>query len=250
MLLLEAMNADNPSLPPFRMQIWSSQILAKGMNKDMNDNIRFIQAAQRFASKAKNLPTVREVVLCGSMAAGDPYPGDIDLAVVLSNLDDLPQLARFCRQISSATHAWEVFIFNTDRKYLGRICHKRECPARYPYDALDCGKTPYLRNIRGFRFDKNLFLAPELKLLWNREEESVLLAWRKQLNLKAPSLERYEPVWLKCRECGSRFLFEASEQKYFAKRGWDDPIRRPECREKRWFGRMGIVFEGDVEDDF
>jgi hypothetical protein len=123
-------------------------------------------------------------------------------------------------------------------------------PARYPCDALDCGKTPHLRNIRGFRFNKNLFLAPELKVLWNRREESVLLAWRKELNLTAPSLETYEPVRLKCWECGNRFVFEASEQKYFAKRGWDDPKRCPECREKRWLGRMGIGFEEDVDNDF
>ena len=216
----------------------------------MNDYIRFTQAAQHFAEKAKNLASVQEVVLCGSMAAGDPYPGDIDLAVVLSELDELPQLARFCRQISSTTHAWEVFVFNGDRKYLGRICHKRECPARYPCDAMDCGRTPHLRNIRGFRFDRSLFLAPELKVLWSRREASVLLAWRKELNLTAPSLETYEPVRLKCWECGNRFVFEASEQKYFAKRGWDDPKRCPECREKRWLGRMGIGFEEDVDNDF
>jgi predicted nucleotidyltransferase len=107
------------------LAIWNFR---KGNEACMNDYIRFTQAAQEFANKAKKLASVQEVVLCGSMAAGDPYPGDIDLAVVLSNLDELPQLARFCRQISSITHAWEVFIFNKDRKYLGRICHKRDCP--------------------------------------------------------------------------------------------------------------------------
>jgi hypothetical protein len=80
----------------------------------MNDNIRFFQAAEHFVSKAKNLASVQEVVLCDSMAAGDPYPGDVDLAVVLSHSDELPGLARFCRQISSTTHAWEVFVFNID----------------------------------------------------------------------------------------------------------------------------------------
>lgn len=229
------------------LTIWNFH---KWNEQGMSDSIRFSQAAQHFAENAKNQASVQEVVLCGSMAAGDPHPGDIDLAVVLSNLDELPQLARFCRQISSITHAWEVFIFDKDRKYLGRICHKRECPARYPCDALDCGKTPHLRNIRGFRFDKSLFLAPELKVLWNRREESVLLAWRKELILTASSFETYEPVRLKCWECGNRFVFEASEQRYFAKRGWDDPKRCPECREKRWLGRMEIGFEEDVDDDF
>ncbi|XID93320.1 hypothetical protein ACF3MZ_01930 [Paenibacillaceae bacterium WGS1546] len=47
-------------------------------------SIRFTHAAQHFAEKAKNLASVQEVVLCGLMAAGDLFPGDIDLAVVLS----------------------------------------------------------------------------------------------------------------------------------------------------------------------
>ncbi|WP_410511860.1 hypothetical protein PaeBR_17625 [Paenibacillus sp. BR2-3] len=80
----------------------------------MNDSIRFYHAAQHFANKVENLASVQEVILCGSMADGDPYPGDLDLAVVLSHLDELPDLARFCRQISSATHAWEVFVFNAN----------------------------------------------------------------------------------------------------------------------------------------
>lgn len=215
----------------------------------MSDNIRFTKAATLFAERAKNVASVEEVVLCGSMAAGDPDPRDIDLAVVLSNLDELSQLARFCRQISSITHAWEVFVFNRDRTYLGRICHKRECPARYPCDAMDCGKAPHLRNIHRFRFDKRLFLAPELKVLWSRSEESVLLTWRKELKLTAPILETYEPISLTCWDCGKRFVFEASEQKYFAKRGWGDPKRCPECRENRWFRRMGIDFEEEVNND-
>jgi len=93
--------------------------------RDHQQKIRFRQAAQSFANKARDLASVKEVVLCGSMASDDPYPQDIDLAFVLDGLHELSQLARFCRQISSVTHAWEVFVFNTDRRYLGRICHKR-----------------------------------------------------------------------------------------------------------------------------
>lgn len=197
----------------------------------MSDSIRFYRAAQDFANKVKNLASAQEVVLCGSMADGDPYPGDLDLAVVLSHLDELPDLARFCRQISSATHAWEVFVFNANRDYLGRICHKRECPGRFYCEAKDCGRTPHLRNIRGFRFEPSLFLTPDLKVLWQRNEESELLLWRKALGLKASRLQIYEPVRIKCWACGKRFIFEPSEQKYFAKRNWDEPRRCPECRD-------------------
>lgn len=210
---------------------------------------RFRQAAQNFANKAKNLSSVQEVILCGSMASDDPYPQDIDLAVVLSGLYELPQLARFCRQMSSVTHAWEVFVFNTSRKYLGRICHKRECPGQRYCDAPDCGKTPHLCNLRGFRFDPAQFLSPELQILWNRNEESVLLSWRRELNLKAPRVKSFKAVRLTCRECGDRFIFEASEQKYFEKRGWEEPKRCPSCREKKWLRNMGINPEWTWEDE-
>ena len=210
---------------------------------------RFRKAAHDLANKVKILSSVQEVVLCGSMASDDPYPQDIDLAVVLSNLSELPQLARFCRQISSVTHAWEVFVFDTNRKYLGRICHKRECPGQRYCDAPDCGRTPHLHNIRGFRFDPAQFLSPALQVLWNRKEESVLLSWRKELSLKAPRVKTYETVRLKCRECGDRFIFEAAEQKYFEKRGWEDPRRCPSCREEKWLRDMGIDPESEWEDE-
>ncbi|MFZ5632984.1 MAG: zinc-ribbon domain containing protein [Bacillota bacterium] len=217
--------------------------------RNHQQKIRFRQAALDFANKAKNLSSVQEVVLCGSMASDDPYPQDIDLAVVLSDLHELPQLSRFCRQMSSATHAWEVFVFNTGRKYLGRICHKRECPGQRYCDAPDCGKTPHLYNLRGFRFDPAQFLSPELQILWNRNEESVLLSWRREMNLKAPRVKYFEAVRLTCQECGDRFIFDASEQKYFEKRGWEDPKRCPSCREKKWLRNMGINTECTWEDE-
>ncbi|WP_028987898.1 hypothetical protein [Thermicanus aegyptius] len=46
-----------------------------------------------FVNKAKNLASVQEVVQCGSMVVGDRHPGDVDRAVALFNLDELPQLA-------------------------------------------------------------------------------------------------------------------------------------------------------------
>jgi DNA-directed RNA polymerase subunit RPC12/RpoP len=89
-----------------------------------------------------------------------------------------------------------------------------------------------------------------LKVLWSRHEESVLLRWRKDLHPKAPRLKSYEPYRIKCWECGERFTFEASEQKYFEKRGWDEPKRCPDCRDNRWFRSVGLDFEGGDEDEF
>ncbi|MFZ5651750.1 MAG: zinc-ribbon domain containing protein [Bacillota bacterium] len=106
-----------------------------------------------------------------------------------------------------------------------------------------------MHNIRGFRFDPARFLSPELQVLWKRNEEIILLSWRKELNLKKPRVKSFEAVRLKCWECGDRFIFEASEQKYFEKRGWEDPKRCPSCREKKWLLNMGIDPESTWEDE-
>ncbi|MEW9674260.1 RQC-minor-1 family DNA-binding protein [Ammoniphilus sp. 3BR4] len=45
-----------------------------------------------------------------------------------------------------------------------------------------------------------------------------------------------QPEWLKCRECGERFLFETGEREFYKIRGFAPPKRCPDCREKRWFG--------------
>ena len=70
---------------------------------------RLLLAAREFAEKVKGIPGVCKVALCGSMVTEDPYPIDVDLAVVAESLDDLPKLARCARRISSTYHGWEVF---------------------------------------------------------------------------------------------------------------------------------------------
>jgi CxxC-x17-CxxC domain-containing protein len=44
----------------------------------------------------------------------------------------------------------------------------------------------------------------------------------------------YQDRFLTCRDCGSEFLFSASEQEFFAEKGFtNDPGRCPECRAAR-----------------
>lgn len=59
----------------------------------------------------------------------------------------------------------------------------------------------------------------------------------------------FEAIFLICRECGDKFIFEASEQKYFEKRGWEEPKRCESCREKKWLRDMGINPEWTGEDE-
>lgn len=45
---------------------------------------------------------------------------------------------------------------------------------------------------------------------------------------------------LTCRECGAEFVFTASEQEFFAEKGFtNEPGRCPECRARRRLERSG-----------
>lgn len=39
--------------------------------------------------------------------------------------------------------------------------------------------------------------------------------------------------WLSCQQCGDRFWFSATEQDNYDRRGFDPPLRCPECRKHR-----------------
>lgn len=44
----------------------------------------------------------------------------------------------------------------------------------------------------------------------------------------------FQDRYLTCRDCGSEFMFSASEQEFFAEKGFtNDPGRCPECRAAR-----------------
>ena len=44
---------------------------------------------------------------------------------------------------------------------------------------------------------------------------------------------------LTCSDCGQQFTFTASEQEFFAKKGFTDPSRCPDCRAARKAARSG-----------
>lgn len=55
---------------------------------------------------------------------------------------------------------------------------------------------------------------------------------------------------LKCRDCGSDFVFSDSEQQFFAEKGFtNDPIRCPECRSARRARRNEGGFGGGMRQD-
>ena len=48
----------------------------------------------------------------------------------------------------------------------------------------------------------------------------------------------FQDKYLTCRDCGSEFVFSASEQEFYAEKGFEnEPARCPSCRQARKQGR-------------
>lgn len=193
-------------------------------------------AAAEFADKASSLPYLIEVALVGSTAGNDPYPNDLDLAVVVEDHQDLSLLVKYARQISRHHHSWEVFIFDVKMRHLGRLCFRKECPTR-SVDCLmaGCGRPAYLRRIKGFKYQARQFLSSPVAVIWKRGGASLILKKKESLSIRETRhYEVLKDLTLKCINCGEYFAFPAAKQKSFAKNGFSLPKRCPKCLEKEY----------------
>jgi len=206
----------------------------------MNKILRIRQAAIEFAQRANQLSSVIEIALFGSLAKGDPYPKDIDLAVVISSLEQLPTLAKYARKMSSFFHNWDVFVFNAEMNYLGRICHRKECPSKKA-ECFNCGEMPFIHQVEGFIFNNQEFYSSPFEALFKREPESLFVATREKLGIEENrEFKKYEDIRLKCWECGEYFVFTGGEQKYYEQQGFSNPKRCEDCRIKKQRMEWGI----------
>jgi predicted nucleotidyltransferase len=199
------------------------------MNRvDKNGILR--DAARQFMQKAQSLPEVAEIVLCGSVAGNDPYPSDLDLAIILTTFDILEDLAKYARQMSSIAHNWEAFVFDDQLTYRGRICHRRECPGQ-SVDCLHpaCGEVPHLKIDPDFEFDERLFFESPFEILLT-PKESRFLKHKQELGIASRVYTPLKPLKRACIECGQRFTVDGGEQKWYEKRGLALPKRCFRCR--------------------
>lgn len=201
---------------------------------------RLRQAAVEFAQRAEGIETVAEVALFGSLAKGDPYPKDLDLAVILTKLDQIPTLARAARKMSSLFHAWDVFVFDSHLNYVGRLCHRRECPSG-SVKCIGCGDIPFIQHTRGFKFTPENFYSSPFETLFNRYPFSQFIQQREQFGIEEDrSFEQFEDVILECIECGNLFVFSAGQQKFFKQHRLQQPKRCETCRERKTLLDIGL----------
>jgi hypothetical protein len=103
-----------------------------------------------FVRAARSTPGVRRIALLGSLASDKPVPKDADLLVTIDAAMDLDPLARLGRCLKGTAQTInlgaDIFLADEAGRYMGRICHYRECRPRVACRALSCGLRQHLND--------------------------------------------------------------------------------------------------------
>ena len=153
----------------------------------------FCYAAVEMAKHLTDFPEVEKIALFGSLAK-PPYrkrlpirkriwtfhnPRDIDLAVWLSSLENLGDMRKalvaLVKDITQKVPGLcegsiELFVFDSkSSKYLGRVCHYRECP-RQGMECMTkgCGKPKHLKKMADFKLVPDAVSRLYSQLLFER----------------------------------------------------------------------------------
>lgn len=101
-----------------------------------------------FVRAARLRPEVHRIALLGSLLSEKSRPKDVDLLVTVDREADLVGLARLGRRLQGKAQqinsTADVFLCDADLRYLGRICHFKECYPRVRCLARHCGTKPGL----------------------------------------------------------------------------------------------------------
>lgn len=128
-----------------------------------------LRAVLAFVRAARTCPGVRRIALVGSLATEKAVPKDADVLVTLDGLDDLGPLARLGRGLKGqAQHinlGADIFLADAAGRYVGRICHYRECFPRVLCRALHCGQRQHLNDdLQIVTLPAALIAAPPVEL--------------------------------------------------------------------------------------
>jgi hypothetical protein len=140
---------------------------------DVPPDIRayLIAEALKFVLAASKLAGITRIALIGSLTTDKKKPKDADLLVTVTADIDLEPLARLGRRLKgraqNINRGGDIFLADPGGKYLGRICHWRECEPgiRMSCHALHCGRRKYLYDdLKEIKLSEDLITAPPLEL--------------------------------------------------------------------------------------
>jgi predicted nucleotidyltransferase len=109
-----------------------------------------LDAVLAFVRATRSTPGILRIALLGSLATDKPVPKDADVLVTIDPAMDLAPLARLGRRLQGTAQTInlgaDIFLADAAGRYLGRICHYRECWPRVACRALSCGLRQHLND--------------------------------------------------------------------------------------------------------
>ena len=137
-----------------------------------NPRPHLLNAVLAFVRAAQSTPGVLRIALLGSLATDKPVPKDADVLVTIDAAVHLDPLARLGRRLKGTAQTVnlgaDIFLANAAGRYLGRICHYRECRPRVACRALSCGLRQHLNDdLQIVTLSPTLVGAPPIDL-WPR----------------------------------------------------------------------------------
>jgi hypothetical protein len=126
-------------------------------------------AVRSFVRAACTCPGVVRIALMGSLVTSKAIPKDADVLVTINRTMDLGQLARAGRRLKGSAQTInlgaDIFLADVTGRYLGRICHYRECHPRVACLAQHCGCRERLNDdLQVVTLSKELLAAPPVDL--------------------------------------------------------------------------------------
>ena len=122
-----------------------------------------------FVQTARTCPGVLRIALLGSLATTKAIPKDADVLVTIDHTMDLADLARAGRRLQGSAQTInlgaDIFLADATGRYLGRICHYRECRPRVRCLAQHCGHREHLNDdLHVVTLQRELIAAPPIDL--------------------------------------------------------------------------------------
>jgi len=97
-----------------------------------------------FVMGAATCAGIRRIALVGSLSTAKPVPKDADVLVTLDRHLDLAEIAPIARRLKGRAQSInlgaDIFLCETDGRYIGRVCGYRECRPRMACEAQTCAR--------------------------------------------------------------------------------------------------------------
>jgi len=138
-----------------------------------------LRAVREFVQAASECTGVRRIALVGSLATDKAIPKDADVIVTIDAAMDLTELARAGRRLKGRAQninlGADIFLADDNGRYLGRICHYRECHPRALCRARHCGRRQHLNDdLDIVTLSEELLAAPPVDLWPNVVRRSTM----------------------------------------------------------------------------